>query len=46
MGIAPTGREVTVTGISILHIVDGKIAEERTEMDMLGMMQQLGVFPS
>ena len=46
MGIAPTGKEMTVTGISILHIVGGKIAEEWTEMDMLGVLQQLGAFPS
>ena len=46
MGIAPTGKEVTVTGISILHIVGGKIAEEWTEMDMLGALQQLGAFTS
>ncbi len=45
MGIAPTGKEMTVTGISILHIVGGKIAEEWTEMDMLGALQQLGAFP-
>ena len=46
MGIAPTGKEMTLTGISIVHIVGGKIAEEWTEMDMLGALQQLGAFPS
>ncbi len=46
MGIAPTGKEMTVTGISILYIVGGRIAEEWTEMDMLGALQQLGAFPS
>ena len=45
MGIAPTGKQVTVTGISIDRIVGGKIAEEWGKMDMLGMMQQLGVVP-
>jgi len=45
MGIAPTGKQVAITGISILHIVVGKIMEEWGEMDMLGMMQQLGAFP-
>lgn len=43
MGIAPTGKKVTVTGISIIRIVGGKIVEEWTEMDNLGAMQQLGV---
>ena len=46
IGIAPTGKELTVTGISILRIVGGKIAEEWTEMDVLGVLQQLGAFPS
>ena len=45
MGIAPTGKRVTMTGNSIAHIVGGKIVQEWTEMDMLGLMQQLGVFP-
>ena len=43
MGLAPTGKWVTMTGISIIPIVDGKIAREWTEQDMLGMMQRLGV---
>jgi len=45
MGAAPTGKQVAITGISILRIVGGKIVEEWTEMDNLGGMQQLGVFP-
>ena len=44
METAPTGKQVTMTGISVIHIVDGKIVEEWTEQDMLGMMQQLGIF--
>ena len=43
MGVAPTGKQVTVTGISILRIVGGMIVEERGEQDNLGMMQQLGI---
>ena len=42
MGIAPTGKQVTITGISILRIAGGKIVEERGEMDNLSFMQQLG----
>ena len=45
MGIAPTGKQVMITGIGILRIVGGKIVEEWGEMDSVGMMQQLGVFP-
>ena len=40
-GIAPTGRHVNLSGLSISRIVDGKIAETWTNWDALGMMQQL-----
>ena len=46
MGIAPTGKQVTITGISILRIAGGKVVEEWGEMDMLGVLQQLGAIPS
>jgi len=36
---------VTITGISILRIAGGKIVEEWTEEEILGVLQQLGVFP-
>jgi len=45
MGVAPTGRQVTLTGICINRVVGGKIVEEWGEMDMLGLMQQLGAVP-
>ncbi len=46
MGIAPTGRRMTLTGIAIARLVDGKIEEIWENYDALGMMQQLGVIPS
>jgi steroid delta-isomerase-like uncharacterized protein len=46
MGIPATGKEVVVTGITLARIVDGKVAEEWTQVDMLGLMQQLGVVPA
>ena len=45
LGIAPTGKELTTTGISILTFEGTKIVEEYAEMDMMGMFQQLGMFP-
>ena len=45
MGIAPSGRLVTTSGVMIDRIVRGKIAEEWEESDTLGMMQQLGAVP-
>ena len=45
MGIPPTGKQVTTTGITISRTVGGKAVEEWNEMDMMGMMMQLGVVP-
>jgi steroid delta-isomerase-like uncharacterized protein len=42
MGIAPTGKQVTLRGMSLLHIAGGKIVEMWTETNMLEVMQQLG----
>ena len=44
-GALPTGRQITMTGITILQIVGGKIVEEWEESDLLGMMRQLGRLP-
>jgi steroid delta-isomerase-like uncharacterized protein len=46
MGVAATGKQVRVTGITISRIADGKIAEEWTNWDTLGMLQQLGAIPA
>ena len=32
-------------GVSIYHIVDGKIVEEWSTVDTLGVLKQLGVIP-
>ena len=42
MGIAPTGNQVRVEGITISHIQEGKIVQEWELFDTLGLMQQLG----
>jgi predicted ester cyclase len=43
--MAPTGKPMTVTGISILTITGGKVGTQYTNWDTLGMLQQLGVIP-
>jgi len=45
-GIAATGKEATVTGITIDRWADGKIAESWTNWDTLGLLQQLGAVPA
>ena len=46
MGISPTGKQITVTAIAIVRISGGKIAERWEQLDMLGLMQQLGAVPA
>ncbi|MGH7908018.1 MAG: ester cyclase [Candidatus Binataceae bacterium] len=41
LGIAPTGKQVTWSGINIGRFVDGKIAELWGESDQLGLIRQL-----
>jgi predicted ester cyclase len=45
LGIEPTGKEVTLTGIIVSRFENGRVVEEWEEADMLGLMQQLGVVP-
>jgi len=44
-GIAPTGKQFTISGISIARIANGKMAEGWVNWDALSLMQQLGVVP-
>jgi steroid delta-isomerase-like uncharacterized protein len=46
LGISSTGRKVTVKGVVIDRLADGKMADSRILMDSLGLMQQLGVLPT
>jgi len=42
MGILPTGKSVTVTGIIISHFREGRFVEDWGNYDQFGMLQQLG----
>ena len=46
LGVPPTGRSVSVEAWTIDYFRDGKLAESRIIMDVMGLMQQLGVVPS
>ena len=46
MGIAPTGKSMTIPVCVVLEIRDGKIYSEREYMDMATIMAQLGVMPA
>lgn len=45
VGLPPTGKSVTVAGIDIYRIVDGKIVENWHNTDSTGLLYQLGVLP-
>lgn len=45
LGVPPTQKEITMTWIIILQIEDGKITDRWANMDDLGLMSQLGLFP-
>jgi steroid delta-isomerase-like uncharacterized protein len=44
-GLPATGKQATVTGITIDRVEGGKIVESWNEYNQLGLLQQLGVVP-
>lgn len=43
MGAAPTNKQMTVKGVTISRIANGKIVEFWDSFDQLGMLKQLGL---
>lgn len=44
-GVPASGKDLTLTGISILRMENGKIAERWAQLDQFGLSQQLGLIP-
>lgn len=44
--IPPTGKHIRMTAIDIDRIANGKVVECWTNVDELGLLQQLGVIPA
>jgi steroid delta-isomerase-like uncharacterized protein len=44
-GVPPSGKQVAVTSVGIDRVKDGLVAEGWGELDMVGMMQQMGALP-
>src|SRR5215203_4037678 len=42
MGVAPTGRRVTIRGLALDKVVDGKIVESIVEVDLEDVLGQIG----
>lgn len=45
MGIAPTGKSVEISSVSVCRIADGKVAERWGASNGIGMLTQLGLLP-
>jgi steroid delta-isomerase-like uncharacterized protein len=45
MGMQPTGKKATLSGITIDRIEDGRIVEGWTNWDTLALMQNIGAIP-
>jgi steroid delta-isomerase-like uncharacterized protein len=45
LGVPPTGRSVSIWGMVIDRLVDGRIKDTRILMDTLSLMTQLGAIP-
>ena len=46
LGVPPTGRRVTVSGVVIVRISGGQIVEGWNSWDQLGLLQQIGAIPT
>jgi steroid delta-isomerase-like uncharacterized protein len=46
MGVAPTGKRITVQGLVISRFRNGKLVEEIENYDALGMLRQMGAVPA
>ena len=45
-GVPPTGKQLLSRGVTIMKIENGRVAEVWESIDILGLMQQMGVVPS
>jgi steroid delta-isomerase-like uncharacterized protein len=46
LGIAPTNRRATFTGMTVVRVQDGRAVEAWNNFDRYGLLQQLGVIPA
>ncbi len=45
-GTPPSGKRVTLTGITIFRLADGRLVEGWTNEDTFGLLQQIGAAPA
>jgi steroid delta-isomerase-like uncharacterized protein len=44
LGVPPTGKRVTLEGITIFRVEKGRVAEQWGELNLLAILRQLGAF--
>jgi steroid delta-isomerase-like uncharacterized protein len=45
-GIPATGKRISWTGVRLLRIANGKFTEGTSELDQVGILQQMGIIPA
>jgi hypothetical protein len=45
-GVPATGTAVRAESMAFYRLLDGQIVEERAQLDMLGLLQQVGAVPA
>lgn len=46
LGLPPSGKEITIGGVEVMRMQDGKIAEFWRHDDDAGLLMQLGILPA
>ena len=46
LGVAPTGKRVSMSAVEVNRVADGKVTEHWVVLDQLGLLQQLGAIPA
>jgi predicted ester cyclase len=46
MGLAPTGKAVSCTGMALSRLREGKLVEQWVNFDLLSLLQQVGALPA
>ena len=46
LGVAPTGKPVSMSAIEVNRVADGRVVEHWVALDQLGLLHQLGAVPA
>jgi len=45
-GVPATGRSIELRGINMFRVKDGRVVQQWAQLDMLGLLQQIGAIPA